>query len=224
MEDRDHVKARVHEGRLFKLLTATSCALEDLRKDSIALLSSPTMPPATKIRQPTTRMTRTASSSKSKPLSSTSPDDLADKLATTLTISDSKGKRRAAAPTPEERKANAMRAVNLASKSLSAILESGWKASEAKPADRTTASTITKHAAAARKDLTLLRELSPGEVDLERAASSIVGKLISLEMVRPHITADRTASLILGEVQCRSWPSPRYARSVNPALPPLRLT
>ena len=35
-----------------------------------------------------------------------------------------------------------------------------------------------------RKDLATLRQLASGEIDIERAASSIVGKLISLEMVR----------------------------------------
>ncbi|KAI0360283.1 hypothetical protein OH77DRAFT_1393661 [Trametes cingulata] len=74
-----------------------------------------------------------------------------------------------------------MRAVNSASKSLSAIQESGWKASDAK-SDKTTAAAAVKHATSARKELGVLRELSPGEVDVERAASSLVGKLIALEM------------------------------------------
>ncbi|KAI0777838.1 peptidase family C50-domain-containing protein [Trametes elegans] len=74
-----------------------------------------------------------------------------------------------------------MRAVNSASKGLSAIVESGWKATEAK-SDRTTATAAVKHATTARKELGVLRELSTGEVDVERAASSVVGKLVSLEM------------------------------------------
>ncbi|EIW51672.1 separase [Trametes versicolor FP-101664 SS1] len=74
-----------------------------------------------------------------------------------------------------------MRNVNAASKSLSAVAESGWKASDAK-SDRTTAASAVKHAASARKELNVLREFSPGEVDVERAASSVVGKLVSLEM------------------------------------------
>ena len=137
------------------------------------------MPPTTRTRQPTAR---TASSSKSKP-PSVSPDELADKLATKLTISNPKGKAKAKDPTPADRKGTAMRAVNAASKSLSVVLETGWKASEAKTSDRTTASSVTKHAATARNDLVTLRALDPGQVDVERAASSIVGKLVGLEMV-----------------------------------------
>ncbi|KAH9930403.1 peptidase family C50-domain-containing protein [Epithele typhae] len=77
-----------------------------------------------------------------------------------------------------------MRAVNAASKSLSAVLETGSKAgSEAKPAaDRTTATSVTKHATTARKELGTLRMLDPRQVDVERAASSVVGKLVGLDM------------------------------------------
>ncbi|KAI9061528.1 hypothetical protein FKP32DRAFT_1654199 [Trametes sanguinea] len=74
-----------------------------------------------------------------------------------------------------------MRVVNSASKSLSAVAESGWKASQSK-SDRTTAASAVKHATTARKELNVLRELSPGDSDVERAASSIVGKLMALEM------------------------------------------
>ncbi|KAL7283883.1 hypothetical protein ACG7TL_001154 [Trametes sanguinea] len=140
------------------------------------------MPPAAKTRTTTSRLTRTASSTKSsKSASLASPDELADKLATKLSISDSKGKAKDVERTPQERKANAMRVVNSASKSLSAVAESGWKASQAN-SDRTAAASAVKHATTARKELNLLRELSPGDIDVERAASSIVGKLIALEM------------------------------------------
>ncbi|KAI0324727.1 hypothetical protein GY45DRAFT_1357090 [Cubamyces sp. BRFM 1775] len=90
-----------------------------------------------------------------------------------------------------------MRTINAASKSLSAIAESGWKASQAK-SDRTTATSATKHAAIARKELSILRELNPGEVDVERAASSIVGKLIALEMYQAAsgVLQDMRAPLI----------------------------
>ena len=78
-----------------------------------------------------------------------------------------------------------MRPVNAASKSISALIDSAWKASQSKTSDRATTASATKTAASARKDLTTLRQLTSREVDIERAASSIVGKLISLEMVRP---------------------------------------
>ncbi|KAI0646724.1 peptidase family C50-domain-containing protein [Trametes meyenii] len=74
-----------------------------------------------------------------------------------------------------------MRAANAASKSLSAIAESGWKASQSK-SDKSTSASAVKHATTARKELSTLRKLSSGEVDVERAASSIVAKLIALEM------------------------------------------
>ncbi|KAH9920568.1 uncharacterized protein BXZ73DRAFT_104695 [Epithele typhae] len=103
------------------------------------------MPPKT---YPTpSRSTRTTKSAAAPVALST--DDLADKLATKLTISN--GKAKANLPvelTLEERKAGARRAVNAASKSLSAVLETGWKTgSEAKPTvDGTTATSVTKHA------------------------------------------------------------------------------
>ncbi|RDX51597.1 hypothetical protein OH76DRAFT_1346650 [Lentinus brumalis] len=71
-----------------------------------------------------------------------------------------------------------MRAVNAASKSLSALLEQRSKTKS----DRAAAESVTKQAISARKDLNVLRELSPGDADIERAASSMVGKLINLEM------------------------------------------
>ncbi|RPD59511.1 hypothetical protein L227DRAFT_586688 [Lentinus tigrinus ALCF2SS1-6] len=90
-----------------------------------------------------------------------------------------------------------MRAVNAASKSLSALLEQRSKGSQAKP-DRSATESVTQQAISARKDLNILRELSPGEVDIERAASSMVGKLINLEMysVSLGILQDMHAPLV----------------------------
>ncbi|TBU57165.1 peptidase family C50-domain-containing protein [Dichomitus squalens] len=75
-----------------------------------------------------------------------------------------------------------MRAVNAASKSLSTLLDSGWRMSQSDTSDRPTTASATKTATSARKDLTTLRNLCPGQVDIERAASSIIAKLITLEM------------------------------------------
>ena len=136
------------------------------------------MPPSTRIRSIVPRTAKTTTS-KSKPVSA---DGLADALASKLTISETKGKGKAVERTSQERKANAMRAVNAASKSLSALLEQRSKASRAKP-DRAATESIMRQAKSARKDLNVLRELSSGEVDIERAASSMVGKLINLQMV-----------------------------------------
>ncbi|PIL26880.1 hypothetical protein GSI_11060 [Ganoderma sinense ZZ0214-1] len=138
------------------------------------------MPPSSNARKTATRSAPT----KTKPANHLSPDDLADNLANKLTISDPKGKAKAVSSesTPQDRQAAAMRAVNGASKSLSAVIESGWKASQSKTSDRTTAASATKAATSARRDLTTLRALGPGNVDIERAASSLIAKLITLEM------------------------------------------
>ena len=98
--------------------------------------------------------------------------------------------------TREERCMDAMREVNLSSRALSAIVETGWKSSQAvaASAQRSSSSrsrdqdlTAKRHATAARDALKVLRDLKPGDVDIERAASSLVGKLISLELVRAHL-------------------------------------
>ena len=88
------------------------------------------MPPSLKTRQITTRATNSAST-RTKSTHDVSPDDLANNLANKLTISDPKGKAKAftAEAHPQDRQAAAMRAVNAASKLLSAVIDSGWKAS-----------------------------------------------------------------------------------------------
>ncbi|KAJ2971362.1 hypothetical protein NUW54_g12521 [Trametes sanguinea] len=92
------------------------------------------MPAAAKTRTTTSRITRTASSTKSSNTPSpVSPDDLADKLPTNLSTSDLKGKAKdTVGRISQERKANAMRAANSAPKSLSAVAESCRKASQSK--------------------------------------------------------------------------------------------
>ncbi|TBU21185.1 hypothetical protein BD311DRAFT_835203 [Dichomitus squalens] len=124
------------------------------------------MPPSTKSCKPATRTTR-ATSTDTRTTVDPSADDLADKLATKLSISDSKAKPRPGTlqTSQQERKAAVMRAVNAASKSLN-------------PRRFGMEDTATS----ARKDLTTLRNLSPGQVDIERAASSIIAKLVTLEM------------------------------------------
>jgi separase len=109
---------------------------------------------------------------------------LAKDLANDLTIGS-----RSSGKTKEERCMAAMRVVNSGSKSLSGVIESGWKASSA-PAQRNSGSkfqdhgsTATKHAIKTRQALNALRELKPGDVDVERASSSFIGKLVTLEMV-----------------------------------------
>lgn len=86
--------------------------------------------------------------------------------------------------------AEAMRSVNIASRALSGIVESGWKyeppsnsKKPAKSALNDTMSLIHRHVESIRNGLTTLRELRPGDLDVERAASSAAGKLVSLETV-----------------------------------------
>ncbi len=122
-----------------------------------------------------------------------STGDITNGLASTLTISKAKGARngavteRSEAPkSTQDRRVSAMRAVNAASQGLTAVMKSGWKAPRAQPS--ATKSTATTHeafdlVASARTALGDLRVLSPGDVDVERAAISVAGKLLSLDMV-----------------------------------------
>lgn len=133
----------------------------------------------------TTRQTSTAvkpvnpkaTTSKTK-LPAISADDLANQVAG-LTISDTKGKHKASSN--EDTRLAAMRAVNSASQRLSGIVQSGWKAGSGKKP-----TTAAGAVSVAVKSLKELRGMCPGDIDVERAASSIVGKLLALEMVGVH--------------------------------------
>lgn len=120
-------------------------------------------------------------------------DQLADALATRLTISAAKGKKKALESheresSDEEKRVASMRAVNAASQTLSSVVQSGWKKSTDVPARRQTTkkgslSTAMDAAEAASRHLAVLRSLSPNDLNVERAAISIVGKLVSIDMV-----------------------------------------
>nr|GAT53299.1 cysteine peptidase C50 [Mycena chlorophos] len=87
---------------------------------------------------------------------------------------------------PEQRVAS-MRAVNAASQDLSSLLQTGWrKSADPKSPAATKASTA---AVAAAKHLAILRDVSPGDVDVERAAGSVLGKLVVLEMLDAALAA-----------------------------------
>ncbi|KAF5368828.1 hypothetical protein D9758_003030 [Tetrapyrgos nigripes] len=130
-----------------------------------------------------TRTTRTAvSRAKDAPVS---VDRLADQLTTTLKISNAKGKQKEAPSlSPAEQKLQSMRLVNSASQRLSAIIQTGWKKSQEKSTSRKSSTLIETDEAAstAAKNLATLRELNPGDLDIERAGMSILSKLVSLEM------------------------------------------
>lgn len=140
------------------------------------------MPPKLTSRNTTSRPTRIATRSKTQ--TSTSPDELAATLATKLTLVDTKRKSKAISLSSEEQRNKAMREVNSASKSLSIAVDSGWRKSQTKKTSQPSSSTLAKAFSDASKSLKILREMTPGDVDVERAASSLVGKLIALELVR----------------------------------------
>jgi separase len=77
-----------------------------------------------------------------------------------------------------------MRSVNSASQALSTVIQSGWKHSGiAHPKPSSTLLSVTSAAASAAKHLALLRTMRPNDLDVERAAMSVLTKLVSLEMV-----------------------------------------
>lgn len=109
-----------------------------------------------------------------------STDKLARQLASRLTISNNKGKQKASAtPTQDEIRVCAMKAVNSASQALSTVVQSGWKKSSGKASPPSVATSV----AAAVKNLSVLRQICPDDVDIERAAMSLLGKLVALELV-----------------------------------------
>jgi separase len=81
---------------------------------------------------------------------------------------------------------SAMHAVNNASQGLTTVMKSGWKALSSGTPLKSATPTHEAFglAASARAALEDLRMISPGDADVERAAISVAGKLLSLEMVR----------------------------------------
>ncbi|PCH34363.1 hypothetical protein WOLCODRAFT_95323 [Wolfiporia cocos MD-104 SS10] len=135
-------------------------------------------------RSTSSRPTRLATRTKS---SAVTPDELASDVAAKLTITqpDSKGKIKDNPSSIQSREAlrhDAMRAVNAASKTLSAQLDH-----QKTPVAATRKSELEKVAMSARDALRQLRELNPQNIDTERAASNIVGKLVSLELNDPAL-------------------------------------
>ncbi|KAL4242854.1 hypothetical protein ABKN59_011524 [Abortiporus biennis] len=130
---------------------------------------------------------RVPSTKRSNQKESSSEYDLSSAFTAKLTLVDRKGKQKeATVSSPEETCMSAMRAVNSASKKLSAIIDSGWSSRQDTQTTRgrpsTTLSTVNEQATSIQKNLRIIREMKPGDVDVERAASSVTGKLISLEM------------------------------------------
>jgi separase len=113
-----------------------------------------------------------------------STDQLAEQLASGLTISNTKGKQKAPpVVSDEDVRLSAMRSVNSASQALSAAIQSGWKYSPG-TAQSKPSSSVNSATASAAKHLAVLRTMRPDDLDVERAATSVLTKLVSLEMVR----------------------------------------
>lgn len=128
------------------------------------------------------KRTHTRQPPKSKLASATTSDQLVSELVSKLTINDVKGKKKAEESTIDTRLLS-MRAVNTASQSLTAVVQSGWKKSTADGTPRTTLATVNASSSSAAKHLAILRKLSPGDLGVERAAMSVLGKFVTLEMV-----------------------------------------
>lgn len=115
-----------------------------------------------------------------------SVDKLADQLASGLTLNHGKGKQKATAPalSTEEMRIASMRSVNAASQGLSTIVQSSWKRSAPVPPKKSnTLSEANALANSAATHLETLRKICPEDLDVERAAASVIGKLVALEMV-----------------------------------------
>jgi hypothetical protein len=143
------------------------------------------MPPSIVVRR-ATASSRTRKVPEKQATQDTTPNDLAEQLASGLRITDnSKGKQKATPRTAESRRATAMRIVNAALKALSCVAESGWKASAAKGKGRkdVTLEKVKSSCAGAIGALRELREMCAADLDVERAATSACAKLVALETV-----------------------------------------
>ncbi|KAH9026737.1 peptidase family C50-domain-containing protein [Lactarius pseudohatsudake] len=123
-----------------------------------------------------------------------STEEISHKLASTLIISKAKSTRNGVTPVPTpEKRILTMRTVNGVSQGLSTVMKTGWKApSEDPPVKKVVANTHEAFglATSARAALEDLRAISPGDVDVERAAVTVAGKLLSLDMVRANSSSD----------------------------------
>ncbi|KAF8878488.1 peptidase family C50-domain-containing protein [Gymnopilus junonius] len=106
-----------------------------------------------------------------------------------------------------------MRSVNEASQALSGVVQSRWKRSS-KDASKTTLTTVTSAASKAAKSLLVLRRQRSGDLDVERAAGSVLGKLMALEMAQTQDTIDDLSNILVS-------PSTRSLLSWLPLFTPL---
>ncbi|KAJ7775022.1 cysteine peptidase C50 [Mycena metata] len=159
--------------------------------------------------------TRRPVSARARPRVNAPADELVAKMSSlALSKSKSKGKEKEKpAPTPEEQRVSAMRAVNAASQELSNVVQSGWKRSSDVPPPKKSSAFVSASASAAlaNKHLALLREISPGDLDIERAAGSVLGKLVALEMFDTSLVALQGMYPRLCTLLNADGPSPKAA-------------
>ena len=147
-----------------------------------------------------------------------STEEISRELAS-VTNSKAKSTRNGVTPIPmSERKVLAMRTANGASQGLSTVMKTGWKAPSDDPTVKKPAASTHEAfglATSARTALEDLRAISPGDVDVERAAIAVVGKLLSLDMVRADSLSGRVLDLFLkvrtriGRAFGYAWPTCR---------------
>ena len=113
-------------------------------------------------------------------------EDLADALATKLTISSSKGKQKAAPEVISEDDLwiSAMQSVNSVSQELFNVVRYGWKKSLSN-FSKTTLSNAESSALTAEENLCVLHRICLQGIDVERAAVSVLGKLVKCPMPPP---------------------------------------
>ncbi|KAG1823730.1 peptidase family C50-domain-containing protein [Suillus subaureus] len=137
--------------------------------------------------------------------------------------SERKGKQKAKDESPEQQRISAMIDVNASLQTLSSVAQSGWKANSQE--GRTKSSALSKVSAAvsrANEALSCLRVLCPDDLDVERAASSMMSKLLVLEM-------HDAALPFLGDMHARllallGVPDPKAsAHSASTSKSPVRL-
>lgn len=115
---------------------------------------------------------------------STAPSKLAKHLANKLTNLNDKGKQKGQEDESdsEAKRLASMRAVNGTSQTLSNVVQSGKKLTGG-TVSRTTLNTVVFSTAEVAKHLGVLRWISPGDIDVERAALIVLGQLLVLEVV-----------------------------------------
>lgn len=114
-------------------------------------------------------------------------EDLTRRLASKLTISEPKEKRKATPDSSPQNNPNAsMRTVNTASQKLSALMQTGWIATKDNGVSKQRREAATC-ATDIKKNLKALRKaVASSPLDLERAALSAAGKFLALQLVRSY--------------------------------------